>query len=124
ERDSIEQGVSHLKNVDKELESYNSDYLNDTKLIAQTYNFGLSFARYVGSNDYDGYNLNIAEKFSKDVVAESLGNTTGETYSYEKTLSKVLGKTYLYRKSRDILYGEEIAHYTENGVKLEDGELH
>src|SRR5699024_9109045 len=50
ERDSIEQGVSHLKNVVKELESYNSDYLNDTKLIAQTYNFGLSFARYVGSN--------------------------------------------------------------------------
>lgn len=115
ERDSVEQGVTHLKNVIETLKGYSSDYLNDTKLIAQTYNFGLGFAGHVGANNYEGYSLEIAENYSKSVVAVSLGNTTGETYPYNNSLSEKLGKTYLYRNGGNFLYGELVAQYTGFG---------
>ena len=120
ERQSIEQGVSHLKNVIDTLKGFNSKYLEDTKLIAQSYNFGLGFARYVGSNKYDGYSLGVSEKYSRDVVAVALGNSIGETYPYVNTISQSVGKTYLYRNGGNFLYGELIGQYI---VNYGDGEF-
>lgn len=122
ERDSVEQGVSHLKNVLSILKGYNSDYLNDVKLIAQSYNFGLAFPRFVGSNDYDGYSIDISEKFSKDVVAPSLGNTSGSTYSYVNSVSESVGKTYLYDNGGNYLYGELISQYISDDSSGSSGD--
>lgn len=121
ERESVEQGISYLKSAVERLEGYSSDYLNDMKLIAQSYNFGIGFAGHVGSNDYDGYDITISENYSKDVVAVSLGNLTGETYPYENELSLRLNKPYLYRNGGNFLYGELIGQYI-NAVG--DGELY
>lgn len=115
EKASVEQGLSHLKNVISILKGYNSDYLSDAKLIAQTYNFGLGFARYVGSNKYDGYSVEISEKYSRDVVAVSLGNTTGSTYPYVNEISKSVGKPYLYNNGGNFLYGELVGQYQGSG---------
>lgn len=120
ERESIEQGISHLKNVVNILKGYSESYLKDTKLIAQTYNFGLGFARHVGGNGYDGYSVSISEKYSKDIVAVALGNSTGETYPYVNITSTSLGKPYLYRNGGNYLYGEEIGQYV---VDFGDGTI-
>lgn len=121
ERQSVEQGITHLKNVVQLLKSYNNDYLNDHKLIAQTYNFGLGFARYVGGKNLEGYDIDVSETYSKDVVAVSLGNLTGETYSYNNAVSERVGKTYLYRNGGNFLYGELIGEYIGGGYA--DGEI-
>lgn len=120
ERQSVEQGITHLKNVVQLLKGYNNDYLDDHKLIAQTYNFGLGFARYVGGRDLEGYDIDVSETYSKDVVAVSLGNLTGETYPYNNAVSERVGKTYLYRNGGNFLYGELIGEYTGGYA---DGEM-
>lgn len=120
ERQSVEQGISHLKNVVDVLKNYNNDFITDTKLIAQTYNFGLGFARHVGNNNYDGYSIDVSEKYSKDVVAVSLGNLNGSTYPYVNAISQSLGKTYLYSNGGNFLYGELIGQYI---VDYGDGEI-
>lgn len=121
ERESVEQGLKYIQETLDTLESYDEKYLEDMKLIAQTYNFGLGFAGYVGSSDYDGYNIEISEEYSKGVVAVSFGNTTGEIYPYENQLSLMLDKPYLYIDGGNFLYGEEIGQYV---VEIQgDGEM-
>ena len=119
ERQSVEQGITHLKNSINLLKGYNSELANDIKAISQTYNFGLGFARYLGANNPSGYDIDIAEQYSRDVVAVSLGNTTGETYSYVNEVSKKAGKTYLYRNGGNFLYGEMVAQYIGSGTVVE-----
>lgn len=114
ETKSIKQGVSYLKDVVEALDEKHED---DEKLIAQTYNYGLAFAGYMNKSDSDGYDIDISAKYSKNVVAKSLGNTTGATYPYKNEISKKHDKQYLYKNGGNFYYGEEVAGYIEN----EDG---
>lgn len=107
---SIKQGVKHLKGIVNILKGFNAGYENNTKLLAQAYNFGSPFARYVG-NRGGSYSLDVAEAYSKEVVAPSLGNFTGETYSYINDTSLRLGKPYLYRNGGNFMYGELVGQY-------------
>lgn len=107
---SIRQGIKHLKGIVNILKSYNGGYENNTKLLAQAYNFGSAFARYVG-NAGGSYSLEVAETYSRTVVAPSLGNFTGETYSYINDTSLRLGKPYLYRNGGNFMYGELVGQY-------------
>lgn len=107
---SVRQGVKYLKGIVNILQSFNSGYENNTKLVAQAYNFGSPFARYVG-NTGGSYNLEVAEAYSRTVVAPSLGNFTGETYSYINDTSTRLGKPYLYRNGGNFMYGELVGQY-------------
>lgn len=120
ERESIEQGISYLKSITNLLKGYNENYLNDYKLISQSYNFGIGFATYTYAQEAQGYDLDLAETYSRDVVAWSLGNTTGETYPYENDLSIRLGKPYLYRNGGNFLYGELIGQYV---ISYGDGQI-
>lgn len=110
ELESIRQGISYLKSIVTTLEGYNMGYENNARLIAQSYNFGSSFANYVGSRG-GNYDLTIAEEYSRTVVAPSLGNLTGETYNYVNSVSQSFGKTYLYRNGGNFFYGELVAQY-------------
>lgn len=120
ERKSVEQGVKHLKNVVNVLGEYSDKYLDDHKLIAQTYNFGLGFARHVGGKNLDGYDIEVSESYSKDIVAVSLGNLSGETYEYNNPIADKVGKNYLYRNGGNFLYGELVGEYIGGGG---DGEM-
>lgn len=109
---SVRQGIKHLKSIVNMLTPYGLQ--NDHKLLAQAYNFGSAFAKYVG-NLGGGYNLGIAERYSREVVAPSLGNTTGERYSYVNATSTRVGKTYLYRNGGNYLYGELVSEFLGGG---------
>ena len=110
EEQSVRQGISHLKNIVNKLQQYNAGYENNQKLLAQAYNFGSAFAGYVGNRGGE-YTLEVAEMYSRDIVAPSLGNYTGETYSYVNETSTRLGKPYLYRNGGNFMYGELVTQY-------------
>lgn len=110
EEESIRQGVTYLRSIIEILQGFNQGYENNAKLIAQAYNFGSPFARYVGNRGGE-YDLEVAEAYSRDIVAPSLGNYNGTTYSYVNTISQSVGKTYLYRNGGNYLYGEMVGQY-------------
>ncbi|MDY2553540.1 lysozyme family protein [Enterococcus faecalis] len=114
EVDSIKYGISHLKNIVNILKSYNKGYEQNLKAIAQAYNFGVAFAHFVGKQGGD-YSLDVSEKYSKEVVAPSLGNHIGATYPYINEVSKALGKPYLYWNGGNFMYGEMVAQYLGGG---------
>ena len=105
---SVRQGIKHLKNIVDMVKPFGLE--NDYKLLAQAYNFGSAFAGYVGSQGGE-YTLDVAERYSRDVVAPSLGNYAGLTYSYVNATSQRLGKTYLYRNGGNYMYGELVSEY-------------
>lgn len=110
EEESIRQGVKHLKNIVLILKGYENGYENNAKLIAQSYNFGVAFSNFVGNLGGE-YDLEVAEAYSRSVVAPSLGNTTGVTYPYVNEVSTSLGKPYLYRNGGNFMYGELVAQF-------------
>ena len=107
---SIRQGVKHLKNIVTILEGFDAGYESNTKLLAQSYNFGSAFAGYVGRQGGE-YTLEVAEAYSRDVVAPSLGNHNGATIPYINETSIRLGKTYRYVNGGNFLYGELVGQY-------------
>nr|WP_255485856.1 lysozyme family protein [Sporosarcina sp. BP05] len=107
---SVRQGVKHLKSIVNILEGFGAGFESNSKLLAQAYNFGSAFAGYVGRQGGE-YSLDIAEQYSKNVVAPSLGNYTGITYSYVNAVSNNLGKPYLYRNGGNFMYGDLVAQY-------------
>ncbi|HEP1788354.1 TPA: lysozyme family protein [Streptococcus suis] len=120
EEQSVRQGVHHLRNIVSILASYGKGYEKDYKLIAQAYNFGSAFARYVGNRGGE-YSLAVAESYSKNIVAPSLGNRTGATYSYINEVSVKLGKPYLYLNGGNFMYGDKVAEYVGGGGKDPSG---
>lgn len=110
EEESVKQGVKHLKNIVNTLKGYKKGYESNTKLLAQSYNFGVAFASYVGNRGGE-YTLQMAEDYSKTVVAPSLGNTNGATVPYVNPTSIRLGKTYRYVNGGNFLYGEMVGEY-------------
>ncbi|MED3804438.1 bifunctional lytic transglycosylase/C40 family peptidase [Lysinibacillus xylanilyticus] len=107
---SIRQGIKHLKNIVNILQGFGSGYESNTKLLAQAYNFGSAFAGYVGRQG-GSYTLEVAEAYSRDVVAPSLGNHTGATVPYINDTSVRLGKPYRYVNGGNFLYGELVGQY-------------
>ena len=61
----------------------------DPWTAVQAYNFGKAYIDYVADNG--GVNtVELAKAYSKNVVAPSLGNTSGKTYTYYQTSCHVL----------------------------------
>lgn len=108
--ESVRQGIRHMKQIVNILKAYNKDYEKNMKLIAQSYNYGVAFASYVGNKGGE-YTIEVAEEYSKNVVAPSLGNTSGQTYSYINEVSTSLGKPYLYFNGGNFMYGDLVNQY-------------
>ncbi|MFB8676229.1 phage tail spike protein, partial [Enterococcus gallinarum] len=74
---SVKQGCKHLAEQIKNGQTQNVDIWG----VMQGYNFGSAYIPWLanrgGKNTTD-----LAEEYSRDVVAPSLGNTTGATYPY------------------------------------------
>ena len=74
---SIQQGVSVLSENLSLAEKQGVDVWT----AVQAYNFGTSYIDYVAKNG--GQNtIELSRTYSRDVVAPSLGNTTGKNYFY------------------------------------------
>jgi soluble lytic murein transglycosylase-like protein len=101
-RTSIQQGVTVL--------SENLTLANESQVdvwtAVQAYNYGTAYINYVSKNG--GKNtIELAKIYSRDVVAPSLGNTSGETYFYYHPLALISGGR-LYKNGGNIYYSREV----------------
>lgn len=103
---SIDAGMEHLAGCIALMKQYGTDIWT----AVGAYNYGKAYVEYV-SNHGKVYNINVAEQYSRDVVAPSLGNTTGETYTYDNPTSRKFGKLYLYRNGGNYYYVEMVKNY-------------
>ena len=101
-KESIRQGVQTLSD-NLELAS---EKKVDVWTAVQAYNFGQAYIDYVAQNGGEN-TLELAKKYSKEVVAPSLGNVTGKTYSYYNILSIFYGPK-LYINGGNYYYSRQV----------------
>lgn len=103
ENESIQQGVSNLSKV---LE-YASEKKVDVWAGVQAYNYGKAYVDYIAN--HGGKNtIALSKAYSRDVVAPSLGNTTGETYYHITPDSLWYNQGKLYTNGGNIFYAKEV----------------
>lgn len=78
----------------------------DVWTAVQAYNFGTAYIDYVAKNDGEN-TIALGTAYSRNVVAPSLGNTTGETYFYYHPLALISGGK-LYKNGGNIYYSREV----------------
>ncbi|GBG96981.1 lysozyme family protein [Lactococcus termiticola] len=104
--ESIDQGIANLTKV----LNYAASKKVDPWAGVQAYNYGKNYVDYVAKQG--GTNsLDLAKAYSRDVVAPSLGNKTGQTY-YHLTLYSLLnngGK--LYTNGGNMFYAQEVKYH-------------
>ncbi|MDV7740891.1 phage tail spike protein [Enterococcus gallinarum] len=105
---SVKQGCKHLAQQIKNGQDQNVDIWG----VMQGYNFGSAYIPWLanrgGKNTTD-----LAEEYSRDVVAPSLGNTTGAIYPYVNAVSQADGRTYLYVNGGNFHYAAMIRQYVK-----------
>ncbi|MGT2960238.1 lysozyme family protein [Streptococcus caballi] len=99
---SIKQGVTVLSN---NLTQANKSQV-DVWTAVQAYNFGTAYIDYVAKHGNKN-TIELAKTYSRDVVAPSLGNTSGETYFYHHPLALISGGK-LYKNGGNIYYAREV----------------
>lgn len=104
--ESIEQGVKHFKNVLDLGKEANLDIFSSI----QAYNFGTNFIRWSKTNNLT-WSIDVAERYSREIVAPALGNHSAQTYNYVNEVSKKHGKTYLYSNGGNFYYVELVKQY-------------
>ncbi|BBA92635.1 lysozyme family protein [Streptococcus ruminantium] len=72
----------------------------------QAYNFGPAYIDYIAKHGGE-HTLALAEEYSKNVVAPSLGNTTQETYTYYHPIALLNGGK-LYVNGGNIYYARQV----------------
>ena len=102
---SIEVGVSYFASLMQEMTEKNVDI----ETLLQSYNFGTAYIAHVAENG-GTHTLPLAEAYSRDVVAPSLGNTTGATYAYPHPLAKEHG-SYLYQDGGNFYYADLVMSF-------------
>lgn len=101
-KESIRQGVQTLStnlNVAQEKKV-------DVWTAVQAYNFGRAYIDYIAKHDGEN-TLDLAKKYSKNIVAPSLGNVTGKTYSYYHPIALLHGSK-LYINGGNFYYSRQV----------------
>ncbi|OJF96180.1 lysozyme family protein [Alkalibacterium sp. 20] len=107
--DSIDQGVKYLSQ-----QLISSKALGvDTWTAIQGYNFGSAYMNHVAENG-GKHTIEIAMKYSKNVVAPSLGNTTGQTYAYNNAVANNHGN-FLYANGGNFFYVNLVQQFLSTG---------
>ena len=78
----------------------------DVWTAVQAYNFGRSYIDYIAKHGGEN-TIDLAKKYSKDVVAPSLGNVTGKTYAYYHPIA-VLHGSKLYINGGNFYYSRQV----------------
>lgn len=105
---SVNQGCKHLAQQIKNGQDQNVDIWG----VMQGYNFGSAYIPWL-SNRGGVNTTDLAEVYSRTVVAPSLGNTTGATYPYVNPVSQADGRTYLYVNGGNFHYAAMIRQYVK-----------
>ncbi|MGX6961172.1 lysozyme family protein [Vagococcus xieshaowenii] len=106
EQESLEAGINFLAQA---IELGKEQHV-DIWTSVQAYNFGLNYIYYVSENG--GKNsLELAETYSKEVLAPTLGNNKLETYSYKMPHAIVYNGGYLYKNGGNFFYADMVKWY-------------
>lgn len=101
-KESIRQGVQTL--------STNLNLAQKKKVdvwtAVQAYNFGRSYIDYIAKHGGEN-TIDLAKKYSKDVVAPSLGNVTEKTYAYYHPIALLHGSK-LYINGGNFYYSRQV----------------
>ena len=101
-KESIRQGVQTL--------STNLNLAQKKKVdvwtAVQAYNFGRSYIDYIAKHGGEN-TIDLAKKYSKNIVAPSLGNVTGKTYSYYHPIALLHGSK-LYINGGNFYYSRQV----------------
>ena len=101
-KESIRQGVQYLSDNLVLAEEAQVDVWT----AVQAYNYGPAYIDYVAENG--GKNtIELAKEYSREVVAPSLGNSSGETYRYFHPISLLYGGE-LYVNGGNIYYSRQV----------------
>lgn len=102
-KESVRQGVSVLSENLTEAGQQGVDVWT----AVQAYNFGKNYIAYVAKNG-KANTITVAKKYSKTVVAPSLGNTEGLTYRYYNPIALYYGGGELYQNGGNIYYSRQV----------------
>ncbi|MCI3917446.1 lysozyme family protein [Streptococcus intermedius] len=101
-KESIRQGVQTL--------STNLNLAQKKKVdvwtAVQAYNFGRSYIDYIAKHGGEN-TIDLAKKYSKNIVAPSLGNVTGKTYAYYHPIALLHGSK-LYINGGNFYYSRQV----------------
>ena len=78
----------------------------DVWTAVQAYNFGRSYIDYIAKHGGEN-TIDLAKKYSKNVVAPSLGNVTGKTYAYYHPIALLHGSK-LYINGGNFYYSRQV----------------
>lgn len=106
---SIDQGVKYLA---QQLTASKSLGV-DTWTAIQGYNFGSAYMNHVARNG-GKHTIEIAMKYSKDVVAPSLGNKNGQTYVYNNSVAND-HDNFLYANGGNFFYVNLVQAFLSTG---------
>lgn len=101
-KESIRQGVRYLNENLKMAKKANVDAWT----AIQAYNFGPAYIQYVAKNGRKN-TIQLSKKYSRDVVAPSLGNKNGAQYTYYHPISLFYGGR-LYVNGGNIYYSHQV----------------
>lgn len=101
-RESIRQGVEYLSQSLIAAETSGVDVWT----AVQAYNYGLAYIDFIAERGGEN-TVELAKEYSQTVVAPSLGNTSGETYTYYHPLALLYGGQ-LYLNGGNIYYSRQV----------------
>lgn len=107
---SIKQGVKHFKAAVDQANQVGADVWT----AVQAYNFGTAYISYVAGHG-KVTNTKIADDYSRTVVAPSLGNSTGITYSYPNPVAIPYNGGKLYLNGGNFFYDLLVKQYVQTG---------
>lgn len=101
QQESIESGVKHFAESYQQAQAAGCDL----ETAIQAYNFGTKYIQYV--QEHGGKNsVELAEKYSRDVLAPGYGNDQQHTYRYMQLQSVLYNGGYLYQNGGNMFYAE------------------
>lgn len=103
-QESINQGVAYLA---KSLALANEQTV-DLSTAIQAYNFGLDYIYFIAERGGVN-NVDLADTYSREVIAPYLGNHTQEQYRYLKLPALIHNGGYLYKNGGNLFYADLVA---------------
>lgn len=101
--DSIQQGVAYFS---QSLALANEQAV-DLWTAVQAYNFGLDYIYFIAQ--HGGINtVDLAEQYSRDILAPQLGNVTENRYRYWHVSAILHNGGYLYHNGGNLFYAEKV----------------
>jgi len=107
--ESIVQGVRHLATLINHANTLGIG--RDRLAIIQSYNFGIGYLDWLASRGQT-HDIYLSAYYSRNVIALSGGNLTGERFDYINVISTGNGKPFLYIGGGNFHYAYLVRHLT------------